>query len=203
MHVMHARVYDMWKAQRQARSVPGQGAAGALWCAVGAGRHRVLLPDRCPHLHCHLQACRPEWLMRFGRGEHVSLSRHMLRNASQPGASTGGHTLLYSRRVSTGLVGISMAELRPGMGRGPLEGAPAPAAALRYGTSRQYWLDLLLWAALSPEAPDTEAQCLAARCASLLACQTRRRCCCWRCARRLPQGRCRSSWAWPLAWCRW
>jgi hypothetical protein len=40
-------------------------------------------------------------------------------------------TLLYSRRVSTGLVGISMAELRPGMGRGPLEGAPAPAAALR------------------------------------------------------------------------
>jgi hypothetical protein len=43
---------------------------------------------------------------------------------------TAGHTLLYSRRVSTGLVGISTAELRPGMGRGPLEGAPAPAAAL-------------------------------------------------------------------------
>lgn len=32
-------------------------------------------------------------------------------------------TLLYSRRVSTGLDGMSMEGLRPGMGRGPLEEA--------------------------------------------------------------------------------
>lgn len=47
------------------------------------------------------------------------------------GQITVSSTLLYSRRVSTGLVGMSMAELRPGMGRGPLDGAPAAEEALQ------------------------------------------------------------------------
>jgi len=40
-------------------------------------------------------------------------------------------TLLYSRRVSTGLEGMSMAGLRPGMGRGPLDDATPPDELLQ------------------------------------------------------------------------
>ena len=55
--------------------------------------------------------------------ERRQLPCHSMRVPARP------PTLLCSRRVSTGLVGMSMAAERPGMGRGPLLGAPDGRAA--------------------------------------------------------------------------